>query len=108
MAGDDLAEAGDSIDIEEEMELGSTLISENVGYVWIDDQIAFTLGTFSRISPFDEIPIATNTFNVAKAQTSSDEMEIFNFEDIWADDQYATALGSGIATNTINIEVIQE
>jgi hypothetical protein len=80
----------------------------NADLIWIGDQIAHTLGPFTTLSPFDEIPVATNTFAVDKTQTNDADQLLINIALIEVEGQYAMAVGSGIATNTVNIEVIQE
>lgn len=110
IAEDKVAEPHDSNVIKEAMEVSEVLFGANEGYTWLGDQYAYTIGSFTTVSPFDEIPVATNTFDILKTQSAGAEEAAFiiNFEDIWAEDQIAMAVGSGIATNTVIIEIVQE
>jgi len=75
----------------------------NADLIWIGDQIAQTMGPFTTPLPFDKIPVTTNAFGVDKTQrNNADELPI-NAAIIEIEDQYAMALGSGIAKNTANV-----
>jgi hypothetical protein len=109
IAEDKIAEMRDGSGIKEAMEASSVFFGANEGYIWVGDQFAYTIGPFTTVSPFDEIPVATNTFDVFKEQSAGadDAVFVINYEDIWADDQIAMAIGSGIASNTVVIEIVQ-
>jgi hypothetical protein len=82
--------------------------SANVDLIDIGDQYAYTLGAFQKSFPFGEIPVATNALEIAKAQDSNDMSLLINIEAIEIGDQFATSMGSGVSTNFIAIETIQE
>ena len=76
----------------------------NADLIWIGDQIAQTMGPFTTLSPFDKIPVTTNTFAVDKNQTNDADELLINAAIIEVEDQYAMAVRSGVAKNTVNID----
>lgn len=96
---------GNFFNINEENAIGYDGV--NADLIWIGDQIALTMGPFTTLSPFDEIPVATNTVAIDKIQTNDADELLINAAIIEVEGQYALAVGSGVATNTVNIEIIQ-
>ena len=79
----------------------------NYDFVNIGDQNAFTAGV-DWYAPFDDIPVATNTFAIDKSQLACPcNCSLYNIEMIFAGDQFATALGQGVSTNTVMISTSQ-